>query len=115
MSEFNGFPKEMIVFFNALKKNNRKEWFEAHKDDYENYVKGPAGDFVVAMGQKLQQHSPRINAIPKLIRAYSESTGIRDSATTKPLTKPIWAYGFGRVSGKGWSVQAFISTLGREP
>jgi uncharacterized protein (TIGR02453 family) len=66
MSEFNGFPKEMIAFFNALKKNNRKEWFEAHKDDYENYVKGPAGDFVVAMGQKLQQHSPRIMAIPKV-------------------------------------------------
>jgi len=34
MSGFKGFPKEMIAFFKGLKKNNRKEWFEAHKDDY---------------------------------------------------------------------------------
>jgi uncharacterized protein (TIGR02453 family) len=66
MSGFKGFPKEMIAFFKGLKKNNRKEWFEAHKEDYENYVKDPAADFVVAMGQKLQQLSPRIMAIPKV-------------------------------------------------
>jgi uncharacterized protein (TIGR02453 family) len=66
MDKFKGFPKEMITFFKGLKKNNRKAWFEAHKEDYENYVKDPAADFVVAMGQKLQQLSPRIKAIPKV-------------------------------------------------
>jgi len=61
---FKGFPKETVTFFEDLKKNNRKEWFEAHRKDYEQYVKRPAEDFVMAMGKKLQQLSSHFRAIP---------------------------------------------------
>ena len=37
MSEFIGFPREFISFFENLKKNNSKEWFENNRKDYEKY------------------------------------------------------------------------------
>jgi len=66
MSGFKGFPKEMIRFFDQLKKKNTREWFQAHKTDYETHVKQPSEEFVLAMGEKLKGISPGIHAIPKV-------------------------------------------------
>ena len=66
MADFSGFPKEMIKFFGKLEKNNNKEWFDRHREDYETYVKGPSIGFVIAMGEKLRSLSPGIKAIPKV-------------------------------------------------
>jgi uncharacterized protein (TIGR02453 family) len=64
--EFQGFSKETLRFFKDLKKNNSKKWFEAQKQDYENYVMQPAKAFVMAMGDKLRTHVPDIVAVPKV-------------------------------------------------
>ena len=48
---FNGFPKECVKFLTALAKHNSKPWFEAHREEYENFVMQPAQQFVVAKGQ----------------------------------------------------------------
>ncbi|UCF82053.1 MAG: DUF2461 domain-containing protein [Desulfobacteraceae bacterium] len=66
MTEFKGFPKEMIKFFEDLKKNNTKDWFNENKKVYEDYVKRPSEKFVMAMGEKLIRISPGIMAIPKV-------------------------------------------------
>ena len=66
MSEFMGFPKEMTRFFEELKSHNTREWFTAHKKDYEDLVQDPAREFVIAMGQILKLVCPGINAIPKI-------------------------------------------------
>lgn len=66
MAEFQGFPRGIIKFFDQLKKNNNKEWFEANRKDYIDLVKAPSELFVVAMGEKLRKISPSINAIPKV-------------------------------------------------
>jgi uncharacterized protein (TIGR02453 family) len=65
-SKFNGFFKETVTFFENLKKNNTKKWFEAHKQDYETFVMKPARAFVMAMGKKLRTHVPDIVAVPKV-------------------------------------------------
>ncbi len=65
MSDFKGFPKELSTFFNHLKKNNTKEWFDSHRGDYESHVKQPASEFVLSMGEKLKEIAPGIRAIPK--------------------------------------------------
>ena len=65
MSEFRGFPKGMPRFLARLKENNNKEWFEAHRKDYEAFVKQPSVEFVMALGEKLRDIAPRIKAIPK--------------------------------------------------
>ena len=66
MSEFKGFPKEMITFFEDLKTNNSKDWFNENKKMYEDYVKRPSEEFVMARGEKLIRISPGIMAIPKV-------------------------------------------------
>ena len=66
MPEFNGFPRQYFTFFNQLKKNNTREWFEEHRRDYEAFVMHPAREFVTAMGQKLRQIAPGVNAVPKI-------------------------------------------------
>jgi uncharacterized protein (TIGR02453 family) len=66
MSLFNGFSENTLEFLEDLKRNNSKEWFEAHRPEYEEHVKGPSEQFVVGMGKKLQSLSPCINAVPKV-------------------------------------------------
>ena len=53
MSEFVGFPRELFSYFENLKNNNSKEWFEGHRKDYEKCVLHPSREFVIEMGKKL--------------------------------------------------------------
>jgi uncharacterized protein (TIGR02453 family) len=38
---FSGFPSIAFTFFARLAKNNRREWFLAHKDEFEQACQGP--------------------------------------------------------------------------
>ena len=66
MAKFSGFPREYFSFFNQLKKNNSKEWFEKHRSEYDEFVLHPAREFVIEMGKKLRKIAPGVNAIPKI-------------------------------------------------
>ena len=39
--EFTGFTREAFTFWKGLEGNNNREWFQAHKDQYENAVRRP--------------------------------------------------------------------------
>ena len=39
-NHFSGFTPATVNFLKELKNNNTKTWFDAHKSDYEKYVKG---------------------------------------------------------------------------
>lgn len=54
---FSGFPKEGLAFFAELKKNNTKDWFEANKPAYLQFVREPALLFIKDLGAKLSQIS----------------------------------------------------------
>ena len=75
--EFCGFSKKTLPFLKAIRKNNNKEWFEAHKGEYEEYILNPSRAFVVEMGEHLQALEPTINAQPKinksLFRIYRDT------------------------------------------
>ena len=64
--EFKGFPKGALPFLNSIKKNNNKEWFESHRNEYENLILNPSRTFVVEMGEHLQALEPTIIAEPKI-------------------------------------------------
>jgi uncharacterized protein (TIGR02453 family) len=63
---FTGFSRETVQFFEGLRKNNTKNWFESHKNDYEKYVMEPARAFIMAMGERLRKQFPGIVAVPKV-------------------------------------------------
>jgi uncharacterized protein (TIGR02453 family) len=69
MGSFTGFPMEAVSFFQQLKLNNNKTWFETHKADYQNYVMEPAQAFIEDMGGKLAKLSPGIHAEPRVNRS----------------------------------------------
>jgi uncharacterized protein (TIGR02453 family) len=66
---FSGFPKECFEFFEMLENNNNRPWFEEHRSDYEQFVKEPARDFVVALGARLRKLAPRVHAEPLIDRS----------------------------------------------
>jgi uncharacterized protein (TIGR02453 family) len=62
---FAGFPPEALKFFRGLARHNDREWFAAHKGDYEEHVLRPAQAFVVEMGARLRRLSPDIHVDPR--------------------------------------------------
>ncbi len=62
---FSGFSKKTVAFLRGLAANNNREWFTAHRQEYESSVQEPAKAFVRAMGQRLQSLSPQIKAEPR--------------------------------------------------
>jgi len=65
-SSFRGFSKNTIDFFYKLKRNNHREWFDRHKEDFETRVMEPSRAFVMAMGKRLKSLSTNIIAVPRV-------------------------------------------------
>ncbi len=49
---------DLLRFLNALKKNNNKEWFDAHRKEYEMHVKNPFRALVEAFIERISQVDP---------------------------------------------------------
>lgn len=65
MAAFTGFPTETLTFLAGLKENNNKEWFAAHRADYDASVEA-AKAFVATVGPELKTFAPDINFEPKI-------------------------------------------------
>jgi len=99
MAKFNGFSRQYFTFFNLLKKNNSKEWFEKHRSDYDEYVLHPAREFVIEMGKKLRKIAPGVNAIPKINKSlFKINRDVRFSKDKSPYKTymGIWLWEGGR-------------------
>jgi uncharacterized protein (TIGR02453 family) len=59
------FGPGLFAFLKDLKRNNRREWFAANKERYEEAVKGPAQCFISEVGPHLAKLSPSILADPR--------------------------------------------------
>jgi len=62
---FPGFPKRTVTFLRDLAANNNREWFAAHKAEYEAAVMEPSRAFVLAMGGRLRRLTPGIRFDPR--------------------------------------------------
>ena len=109
---FHGFPKESLTFLSALRRHNSKEWFEAHRTEYERAILEPGRAFVVEMGEHLQALVPTINAVPKvngsLFRIYRDSRFHR----VDPIKEHI---GFVFWQGRGKRMQSSYFYLHFDP
>ncbi len=85
--EFKGFSKKTLPFLESIRKNNNKEWFSAHKKEYEELILNPSRTFVTEMGEHLQALEPPINAIPKINKSLYRI--YRDSRRPNALAMPI--------------------------
>ena len=82
------FDKTFLKFFSALAKNNNREWFTAHKDEYRELVVAPLSVFITEMAPRLRKISPQFVADPKpnggsMFRIYRDVRFSRDKSPYK--------------------------------
>ena len=82
------FSEQTFSFLASLAKNNSREWFDTHKQDYEDLVRSPALEFISAMGKEIPGISPHFRAVPKkvggsLMRVYRDTRFSRDKTPYK--------------------------------
>src|SRR3954471_7540589 len=79
------FSPHTLKFLRGLKRNNRREWFNAHRDDYETHVRGPMTAIVERLATDFQSFAPELVASPKLsmYRIYRDTRFSENKAPYK--------------------------------
>lgn len=69
------FTERTVKFLRALKRNNRREWFNAHRDEYEAYVRQPMIAIVDRLAHDFLEFAPDLVANPKtsIYRIYRDT------------------------------------------
>ena len=77
------FSSDLFEFLAKLKRNNRREWFQKRKPQYEQVIKEPCIRFISEFAQHLHEINPHLVADPRssMFRIYRD---IRFSADKKP-------------------------------
>lgn len=82
------FTKQTFSFLAALAENNEREWFTAHQQDYEDFVRTPALDLISDMSDEMPSISRHFLAQPKkvggsLMRIHRDTRFSRDKTPYK--------------------------------
>jgi uncharacterized protein (TIGR02453 family) len=82
---FEGFSKETFKFLHGLRKNNNKEWFEAHRADYEENLREPSKSLAEVMGAYFREQDMPIvgNAKTSLFRINRDIRFSKDKSPYK--------------------------------
>lgn len=85
---FTHFEPSLMQFLRDLAANNEREWFNVHKQDYEDKVRTPALAFIEAMEPWIRMVSPHYEASAKkvggsLMRVYKDVRFSKDKAPFK--------------------------------
>jgi uncharacterized protein (DUF2461 family) len=57
-SRFSGFSPAALTFLRALKRNNRRDWFQPRKEKYEALIKLPMLEVVNALNVEFARFAP---------------------------------------------------------
>jgi uncharacterized protein (TIGR02453 family) len=79
------FTDRTLKFLRALKRNNRREWFNAHKDEYEAHVRQPMIAMVERLAIDFREFAPELVVNPKasLYRIYRDTRFSPDKSPYK--------------------------------
>lgn len=111
MEAFEGFPKQTFELLRGLRKNNSKEWFDRHRDDYDADYVEPARRFVEAIGPKLRALSRTVRYEPKVngsIFRIQRDTRFSKDKTPYKTHLDLW---FWEGEKRGWDTPGFFLRL----
>ncbi len=82
------FTPELFDFLKRLKRNNRREWFQKHKDEYETVVRQPCLKFLMDFVGPLYELTPYLVSDPRshggsLFRIYRDTRFSNDKRPYK--------------------------------
>ncbi len=91
MPQFKRFDPAALRFLKALKRNNRREWFHAHKQEYEDLLRAPMVALVERLAGDVRAFAPELVVDPRrsIFRIYRDT---RFSADKRPLKTHISAH-----------------------
>ena len=93
VASFSGLKPQLLEFLQELKANNSKEWFQAHRVEYESYLLEPARQFVLAMSHQFRTLGEDIHAEPKVygsIFAINRDTRFSADKTPYKTHLDLW-------------------------
>src|SRR5918993_437164 len=102
------FTSKTLSFLRSLKRNNDRDWFRAHKSDYEQHVRQPMIELLTWIQRDLRAFAPELVSDPKisLYRIYRDT---RFSGDKTPLKTHVAAHfpsrAFGRSGGAGLYIE----------
>lgn len=105
--EFAGFRPAALTFLRSLRRNNTKQWFEAHRDAYEAEVRAPLAALVEDVDVRLAGLAPELVGDPKrsLFRIHRD---VRFSSDKSPYktNAACWFYHVDAGRGVGTATTA---------
>src|SRR5437660_166965 len=83
------FSTDTLSFLKRLKKNNRREWFNAHRDEYEQYIREPMTALLERLAVDMRPIAPGLLVGPKsMYRIYRD---VRFSENKQPYKTNVAA------------------------
>ncbi len=82
------FTAELFQFLTRLKRNNKRDWFQAHKDEWEISVRQPVLRFITEFALPLSEITPHLVADPRpsrgsMFRIYRDTRFSHDKRPYK--------------------------------
>jgi uncharacterized protein (TIGR02453 family) len=84
------FTSESLRFLRALKRNNRRDWFNGHRDDYEAHIRQPMIAIIGHLADDFREFGPEFVASPKT-SMYRIHRDIRFAANKAPYKTHVAA------------------------
>jgi uncharacterized protein (TIGR02453 family) len=98
------FTTETVRFLRALKRNNRREWFNGHREDYERHVREPMIAVVERLAEDFRSFAPELVASPKIsiYRIYRDTRFSENKAPYKTHVAAVFpTRGLAKHEGAG--------------
>jgi uncharacterized protein (TIGR02453 family) len=102
---FPGFPEEGMKFLRSLGRNNDREWFQPRKHIYDEQVKAPMQELVLAVTREMMRFAPDYVAEPgkAIYRIYRDTRFSKDKTPYKTHIAAIFPRrGMAKHSGAGF-------------
>ena len=105
LTDFPGFRPAALSFFRRLRRNNRRDWFEEHREEYEREILLPLRALVEEMDARLARFAPELVGHPKrsIFRIHRD---VRFSKDKTPYKTNAACWFFHQDTGRGIGVGA---------
>jgi len=84
---FEGFSEKTSEFLWGLALNNEKSWFEAHRAEYEKYLRAPFHDLAVQTAALMEQRFPKAGLKLRITRIYRDARRLHGKG---PYKDHLW-------------------------
>ncbi len=112
---FPGFPPEALKFLRTLKKNNDREWFQAHKEQFETVLRDPMLHLLGRINDSLMKFAPDYVTEPSkaIFRIYRDTRFSKDKTPYKTHLAAVFSHrALPRNQGAGFYFQVAADKVG---